>query len=114
MPATQKAVGTFVGVNLAASNAGINAAIQSLKVWLFPGPPFEYPAAPAAVTLPQAEVAADQAHFVIYEGFAARNAGGGSVGRGSIDTGPSETAMQRFNSSTVEDLLIAAFPPPGA
>lgn len=99
-------------VNLNVSNPGINPAVQSVRAWLFPGPPFEYPQPPAAVPTPQAEVAADQAHFVIYEGFDRKNAAGNSLGRGSIDTG-AQTAMQAFRATTVEQLLINAFPAPG-
>ena len=102
--------------NLTKSYPGLNPAVQSIRVWLFPGPPFEFPRAPNSAMiapLPQVEVAVDQAHFVVYEGFTGRNQQNGtSIGRGSIDTSP-ETAQAHFNATTLEELLVAAFPAPG-
>ena len=99
-------------INTTKPNPGINPNLQSIRVWLFPGPPFAYPNPPQPMPTPQAEVPATEARFVVYEGFDARNGNGNSLGRGAIDTG-ARTAMQVFQATTVEDLLIAAFPAPG-
>lgn len=98
-------------LNLSRSYVGVNPAVLSVRYWLFPGPPFDYPQPPAAVPTPEVEVAADQAHFVIFEGFDRRNAGGNTLGRGSIDTG-AQTAMQAYGATTLEELLAGAFPDP--
>ena len=100
-------------INLNVSNPGIDPNIQSVRVWLFPGPGFAYPPAGTDMPspLPQVEVSASQAHFLIYEGFDGKSARGTSLGRGSIDTGD-ETVMAAFQATTVEELLINAFPAP--
>jgi hypothetical protein len=103
MPATQKAAGSFVGVNVATPIDGMNPAIVSVRMWLWP-----------SVTDQSAPTTASLAHFIEFEGYDARNAGGSSVfARSSMDTAP-RTCLQVFEQSGLEALLRAAFPPPTA
>lgn len=104
--------------NLTQSYPGLDATVQSVRVWLFASP-WQYPQSatvPMPAPLPQPEVTASQAHFVIYEGFTTRTnqqTVATSKGRGSIDTGPVDSALDRFKATTLEELLVAAFPAPG-
>lgn len=103
MPAVQRAAGSFVGVNPATPIDGMDPAIVSVRMWLWP-----------SVTDRGAETTASLAHFMELEGYTARNAGGTVVfAKTSIDTSP-RTCLQVFEQSGLEALLRAAFPAPTA
>lgn len=93
--------------NLSAQLAG-ETGVQSVRVWLYPSP-ITYTQTGA---MPGGEVNANQAHFVVHEGFTGPDGAGTSRGRGRIDTG-TQTAMQAFRATTLEDLIRATFLPSG-
>lgn len=97
--------------NLNQSNAGILNA-NSVRAWMFTTP-FSYPPSPTPMPLPEAEVPAASAHFVVYELFPNNNQGGVSLGRGSVDT-DGQAVLAAYKASSTEELLLAAFPPPGS
>jgi hypothetical protein len=112
MPATQKAVGTFAGgVNLSSTYPGLDAATQSLRVWLYAAPV----AFPTTGTMPGGTVALADAHYVVYEGYPGRNATGTrNLPRQVLGSG-SQTLPELFPAATdLESAIEAAFPPPGA
>jgi hypothetical protein len=77
--------------------AGLNLAVRSVRCWFWPSTEDH-----------SAEVPIDQSHHVEYDAFPQNNANGVTLGRGSIDTGDA-TAMQRFNSTTVQELMTSVF-----